>query len=922
MGARLLLAIVVFMAGLAGCSSMGVAKLDCSNQTKDVWVAAECRFIATDYAGALQDYQRIAATPATKVQVANKLQPHVETLITKGKLLVARDYLDTGLALARAVNDQRLTASYLMLLGELAYRLGDYDKAKSYMEQAQPLLKQTDQPLFAIRNRNNLGNTLSNLGQFDKAEQALDQALADAIAQNDHAHIAQTLNNQGGLFYNLRRYAKAMIVLEQAEAHAIKAQHTRLQLYAAATKGAVLRQQGDFVKALQEYERALTISKRFPAELQHEIGTSKRVIAELLIYSPENDHTKNLALAEQYLQEALVLHRENPIEMGLALNHLGEISLERHDVPTAIRYFEQGLQNYQALDYPDGVGRSHLNIGRAHNAGGQYPKALQALDKANEIYTRLRDREWLRVGLYERALAYERLGKIDLAERDYKASVDNLESIRGDVHGDQVAQELFTEVNSNVYERLVSLLMEKGDIAGALEYIERSRLRALDEYMLSSRGGDSDSNSAESDTNTKDALTREKIKELREQAAKSLLEGGKGVKTLMDTAAKEFQDRQKDITQKVTLEFATTSVNKASNLPPDTAVITYFPAIKATYAFVSRGGRKPVAYTLANLDQAKLHDYVLSARSYLQHKENTSGKEILASLYTIFISPIEEMIQDNQTLIIYPHDYLTYIPFEALISPDQKYLVESKRVTYAHSINDLYDAFDKNRSGINLQSVAVFANPQPLPAGLKELANAEKEADKIKENLPQSLVKVLKGEQATEQAFKEEWGKHEIIHVAAHGKASPEESVLYLAKGNSQNEDGKLTQDDMPDLGDDSIESSGKVQLVVLSACETAVDSNVTNAPMGESVAKLGLAGMVHQFASTGVPSKIGSLWEVNDASTSVLMGDMYKFIGKQGKMKVPYDAFRDAQLEMIKGGGIPSHPFYWAGFVYFGVPQ
>jgi CHAT domain-containing protein len=65
-----------------------------------------------------------------------------------------------------------------------------------------------------------------------------------------------------------------------------------------------------------------------------------------------------------------------------------------------------------------------------------------------------------------------------------------------------------------------------------------------------------------------------------------------------------------------------------------------------------------------------------------------------------------------------------------------------------------------------------------------------------------------------------------------------------------------------------------------------------------------------------GTPSVVASLWNVSDASTTILMQRFYEnFIQK--KLSTT-DALHQARITMIRDGQY-AHPFFWAPFVLIG---
>ena len=120
---------------------------------------------------------------------------------------------------------------------------------------------------------------------------------------------------------------------------------------------------------------------------------------------------------------------------------------------------------------------------------------------------------------------------------------------------------------------------------------------------------------------------------------------------------------------------------------------------------------------------------------------------------------------------------------------------------------------------------------------------------------------ILTGNEAKESAFKIYAGENDIIHIASHGEfnlKAPLLSCLRLAEG--ENEDGKLETIDIFNL-------DIKAYLVTLSACNTA---------LGKITKGDELIGLTRAFIFAGTPSILGTLWSVNDESTSFFMKAFY----------------------------------------------
>ncbi len=97
--------------------------------------------------------------------------------------------------------------------------------------------------------------------------------------------------------------------------------------------------------------------------------------------------------------------------------------------------------------------------------------------------------------------------------------------------------------------------------------------------------------------------------------------------------------------------------------------------------------------------------------------------------------------------------------------------------------------------------------------------------------------------------------------------------------------------------------------LVVLSACETG---------KGTSYRGEGIVGFARAFMHAGAPRVIVSLWNGDDQATRALMT---KFYGAWKSGAQTATALRDAQAS-VSAVERWRHPYYWAGWLLWGLPN
>src|SRR5215467_2952619 len=146
-------------------------------------------------------------------------------------------------------------------------------------------------------------------------------------------------------------------------------------------------------------------------------------------------------------------------------------------------------------------------------------------------------------------------------------------------------------------------------------------------------------------------------------------------------------------------------------------------------------------------------------------------------------------------------------------------------------------------------------------------------------------------------------GNFRIIHIAAHGIASPEfpeRAALVLGEDPAKRDDGLLQAREIRAL-------HLNADLVTLSACDTGI---------GRLQGEEGIASLERAFFYAGARSVLASLWSANDEYTTTLMLHFYRHLSEgqdEGR------ALQQAKLELLQQFRDQAAPFFWAGFTLAG---
>jgi CHAT domain-containing protein len=292
-------------------------------------------------------------------------------------------------------------------------------------------------------------------------------------------------------------------------------------------------------------------------------------------------------------------------------------------------------------------------------------------------------------------------------------------------------------------------------------------------------------------------------------------------------------------------------------------------------------------------------------------------------LYDLLLKPAAAQLKGKTSLVIAPDRMLWDLPFQALLSGANRFLIEDAALAYAPSLTVLREMTKRRSGGASDDGSATLlalGNPRVgketisraavtvRSRGLDPLPEAEQEVRTLRRLYGQARSRVYIGPEAREDRFKKEAGQAGILHFATHGilnNASPMYSHLVLAQGEG-GEDGLLEAWELMQL-------DLKADLAVLSACETA---------RGRIGAGEGMIGLSWAMFIAGVPTTVVSQWKVEAAGTRDLMVNFYSALISRpsagGRRQTRAEALRRASLRLMRNPET-HHPFYWAGFVLVG---
>ncbi len=551
-------------------------------------------------------------------------------------------------------------------------------------------------------------------------------------------------------------------------------------------------------------------------------------------------------------------------------------------------YFAQSQNPFVQIRYLLELGEVYLDAGSPQKAVTAWREALTKAD----------DYGFLQQSLRAKVLLAKEYGR----QQDWKnaslfagqAETMLQESVAYFSSDPRLASEL-RSLSAELTQVTVKSKIQANDPQQALEQLLKGQqIQAAAMKMGVGTSAQSEAQAVDSRKNEV-AVLAQQVKQLENMPASAtrdqLLE--KTQKLLADTRtdfllkSRELRDRYSSLyTQALRFDpLNLPDIQKA--LPPEVAVIQYFPTPDALYIFlVTRDDfrLRQVEIGSAELDRLA-EEFTRRIPELVSNDEDLEKSS--KRLHSLLLDSVAEDIKDRRILVLIPTGRLSVLPFSALMGSNGRYLIDDKVLLKLAKPTDFLRIASTTATPV--KSVVAFADSGlDLPAAAKE---GQDIADLFKDS------KLFKGKDVTKENFKEFGGKAEVLPLATHGEWDINNSLNnYLQMSGRE----RLAQEEIFDM---SLENTS---IVTLSACNTA---------MADRVEAGYVASLAEAFWLAGSRSVVATLWAVNDDSTAELMSSFYRSL-KDGSSKA--EALIGAQRKVRDTPGY-EHPYYWAGFVLFG---
>ena len=741
----------------------------------------------------------------------------------------------------------------LLATGNEAFENGRFESALSDWDEASRLYAAAQDVKGRIDALTNLAAAQQMLGHFDLAIEQLWTALALATERDDKARMLRVHEGLG--------VAETMKVRdpgmeERADGHLEQALQLARQLEDRKAEARIHGNLGNFLavigrhqEAVESYERCLDLAQEIEDGALTARALSNAAIAAL--------DTADFTEAGQFNGRAVAaiasLADTHDKAFLLITAGLTDKRLMEHrpapDRPSLLRRACDSLVAAKDIARSIGDKRSQSyalgHLGSLYELEERYDEAIQCTLQASFMAQQVRSNDALYRWQWQHGRLLRGKGDPERALSAYQRAVDTLETIRKDV----VIGHGNRSVHYSFRNDVGSLYLELADLL----------------LQMADGMGDADE-------------TQRYLRRARDTA--ELLKSAELTDYFQDTCV-ELMRRDID------------------DFEDDVAVVYLIPLADRTEILLNLGSKKLERVDPLAVPAVELMKEVDRFRKGI--KDTSEPKRFQQSgqkLYEWLIAPIEKKLQSVDTLVFVPDGKLRTIPMAALYDGRQ-FLIEKYAVAVTPGLR-LMEGKTIRRENVRvlLNGLSVRVDHAP---GFRPLANVPEELDDIERlfSATKLMNEDFQVDRVQEEVRREQYG---IVHIASHGQFSRNLADTFVLAY-----DSRLTLDRLEDLIRPSRFRGEPVELLTLSACQTAA---------GDDRAALGLAGIA---IKAGARSALASLWSVDDKSTAQLIMEFYNQLSHSDQISKA-EALRRAQRMMLQHERRRfRHPYYWAPFLIIG---
>ena len=737
--------------------------------------------------------------------------------------------------------DAILFAQALNTQASLLLATGDSQGALDTWKQAEGFYEQAGDETGVLGSRINRARALQSLGFYRRSQRLLQVAAEELDRKPDSALKASGLRSLGIALQTISNIKASQEILAQSLAIARRVGATTEISTALLTLGNTALELEDLDTALGYFQEAEGAAMNPLERLEAQLN-------QLSVYVKLKQWQEAAAIAPQLEDQLRELPPSSRAIYG-AVNLADRLlEMERHEQPIdwqgINQLLAQATRSAKTLKDARAEARVLAKWGQLYAQNGQESEALDLTRQSLSIAQSLQASDIVATSAWQLGRLRAGQGRRTEAIAAYSQAVNALQSLRSDLAAiNPEVQFSFRESVEPVYRELVTLLLPP--------------------------------------------LRQEKNQKADRQEANQ--ENLKQARELIEALQLAELD---DFFREACLDAQPVQVDRI-----DSKATAVYPIILGDrLAVIVSSPDQPLRYYATPISRGEVEEKLKSFISRISPLYGNKERLRLArETYNLVLGPAEAdgAFAGAETLVFVLDGILRNVPMAAL-HDGEKYLLEKYNLVLS--------------PGLQLVETGSLAKEQlsPIVAGISEarqgfsaLPAVAVEVEQISEQFP---ALVLFNQDFTRTALVDRASKNpsRVVHLATHGQFSSKAEDTFLLTW-----DDRLNVQEIDELlKGREVAGAGAIELLVLSACETAA---------GDDRAVLGLAGLA---VKSGARSTLATLWRVRDNSTAIFMSEFYKQLQTPGISKA--EAVRKAQLALLAHPDY-EEPFFWAPFILVG---
>ncbi|HEX8736318.1 MAG TPA: CHAT domain-containing protein, partial [Pyrinomonadaceae bacterium] len=850
--------------------------------------------------------------------------------LTRGRLESAVKNLDRAAELFFQIGREHDAAQTQVSKLIALAMLGRYDEAIATSKKTLKIFEKYGDELAAGKIEMNLSNIVSRREQHREAEKYCLSARKRFLKTGEKTWLTMAENGLANTYTELNDFQKAEKFYASALENARESKMLVTEAEIEASRGNLALFRGRFNEALKSLE--LSRQTYETLEMPHQTAIAELEIAD--IYLELNLAKEAFSIYEKITEELRKLKLQG--EEARARANFGRAAVVLNETRAARRQLKKSAQLYHREKNKVGAAVVKLTEANLELEQENFKKALGLADEAanllaasenlrhrlmtkwiqaeasanlndfkkaetllNEVFadaTKAQQPQLVHLALNSLGKLFRQKGELRAAEKFFKKAIKLIETLRSPLPAEEFRM-AFLANKLAPFENLARIYLAENKIKDAFLMIEKARSRSLAESIANG-------NLQLSKNNASTKLTK-KLETLREELNwfYSRLSRAENAETA--NLQREAQKREKQIAD-VLRQIESTGENADAKgesfnfaalqkqIGGEKALIEFVSFDNCFSAFVVTN--KKIHFVKDLVKETQVFAFLEGLQfqfGALRYGAKSLGKFVdelkkradfyLAKLYACLVKPLEKFL-DGRDLTIVPVGVLHYVPFHALRrARDEKYLVETRKISYAPSAT-VWQFLEKKPARKIKNALLIGFADEKIPLVTREIETLGKIFPK---------AKTFSGKAATFGAYTRNAPQFDALHLACHGQFRPENplfSSLHLA-------DGWITVRDI-------CAQRLNAELVTLSACETGLN---------EIFAGDEILGLARGFLTAGARSLVLSLWTVNDEATTALMHEFYTQLAAG---KETSKALQIAQCSFIRQN---AHPYFWSPFALIG---